>query len=503
MKNRLFVVLVMLLSMIVTAFGQESDDKYAVAGKLMEEGVALHDKQKYEDAIKKYDEALKLLPYHANLIYEKAYSLAAMGKRDDAKKLLEKLFKKENAEGNLTPAYMMYANYLDEDGEQLKALDCYEKALDNLSETQNSQWTQKIFYNMALTLSHLTDENKKKVENWEGRLYGCCDMSLRIHPYHSNTLLVLGDLMTDIGHYINALCCYSVAALATEGAAEDINPRLLSWKDKSLTPESGPRTTNSFNKVQEILRKEPSEYGLLYDVLMGALPLACPDTLRSPVPVSYAGKDIFEDSYCPFFAEVQRRGLLEFFCHQAAKVAKEKHITNADWISMHKSEEEKYNQLFRESLVFATGIEDGFVPDSVDFTTPEEAHLKNSFAMGCCQYYLNHTLSADNMDYAAKYITQWSMLSPDVTIKIGDSEAVFLKKPELLVAYVAGCSFSALQSGEGSSTDIYGSGIIAALNCYIENKEAMGTIEELDKLVELFKNDEEGAKKYVEENYNK
>lgn len=86
--RRLFFVLVMMFSMVF-AFGQESDDKYAVAGKLMEEGVALHDKQKYEDAIKKYDEALKLLPYHANLIYEKAYSLAAMGKRDDAKKLLE------------------------------------------------------------------------------------------------------------------------------------------------------------------------------------------------------------------------------------------------------------------------------------------------------------------------------------------------------------------------------------------------------------------------------
>lgn len=503
MKNRLFVVLVMLLSMVVTAFGQVSDDKYTVADRLLKEGIALHDKQQYEDAIKKYDEALKLLPYHANLIYEKAYSLAAMGKRDDAKKLLEKLFKKGKVEGNLSSPYMMYANYLDEDGEQLKALECYEKALGKVSKTRDSQWTQKILYNMALTLSHLTDENKKKVENWDRKLYGCCNLSLRIHPYHSNTLFVLGDFMANEGHYINALCCYAVMALATEGAAEDINPRLLSWKDKSLIPESGPRTTKAFNQLQEILKKEPSEYGLLYDVLMGAMPLACPDTLRSPIPVSYARDDVFEDSYCPFFAELQRRGLLEYFCHQAAKVAKDKYITNADWISAHKSEEEKYSQLLRESLLFATGIESGFVPDSIDFTTPEEAHLKNSFAMGCCQYYLNHTLSADNMDYAAKYITQWSMLSPDVTIKIGDSEVAFVKKPELLVAYIAGCSYSALQSGEKSSTDIYGYGITSALNYYIGNKETMGSIEELDKLVELFKNDEEGAKKYIDENYNK
>ena len=107
------------------------------------------------------------------------------------------------------------------------------------------------------------------------------------------------------------------------------------------------------------------------------------------------------------------------------------------------------------------------------------------------------------MDKAAKFITQWSMASPDVTIKIGESEKVFLEKPELLVSYLAGCSFAALSAREIKPEEIYEIGIVSVLNRYAYEKEKIGQIDEIEKLQNLFNNDTEGFKKYVEENYNK
>ena len=94
MKTKRILFLLMAIFAISFAYGQETDEKYEKADVLRKEGIALHDQGKYEEAIQKYEEGLKLLPYNSSLIYEKAYSLTAMGKKAEAKKLLEKLFKK-------------------------------------------------------------------------------------------------------------------------------------------------------------------------------------------------------------------------------------------------------------------------------------------------------------------------------------------------------------------------------------------------------------------------
>ena len=123
MKTKRILFLLMVMFTISFAYGQEADEKLGKAEALCKEGIALHDQGKFEEAIKKYDEGLKLLPYNATLIYEKAYSLEAMGKRTEAKKLLGKLYKKGNTGEDLSLPYMAYANLLDDDGEAMKALE--------------------------------------------------------------------------------------------------------------------------------------------------------------------------------------------------------------------------------------------------------------------------------------------------------------------------------------------------------------------------------------------
>ena len=239
---------------MVFAYGQETDEKLEKVESLCKEGVALHDQGKYEEAIKKYDEALKVKPDFYLAMTEKAYSLYSMDKKSDAKKILEKIIKKQPTDFDVSHSYLMYANIVDDEGDQLKALEVYDKALEAVN-AANTGMMQQIYYNKAVVLSKLTDENKKKVEDWEYIMLSCLESSLRYMPYHPRSLSLLGKDVEEHGSYINALCCYAVFAMAADDAADLLEPVLAGWKDKELTPNSGPRTTKTLNKVKEIQKR--------------------------------------------------------------------------------------------------------------------------------------------------------------------------------------------------------------------------------------------------------
>ncbi|MDO4958551.1 MAG: hypothetical protein Q4E68_04785 [Prevotellaceae bacterium] len=503
MKNRLFVVLVMLLSMIVTAFGQESDDKYAVAGKLMEEGVALHDKQKYEDAIKKYDEALKLLPYHANLIYEKAYSLAAMGKRDDAKKLLEKLFKKGKVEGNLSSPYMMYANYLDEDGEQLKALEVYDTALE-VVDVSDTRTIQLIHYNKALTLYNLNNENKANVDGRDRLIFYHLDNSLECDPTHPGTYLLYGNMLADVGGYYGSLMNFAIASLLAGERSSLIESAFAKWDNMQLSENSGPLTTLSFNNVREQFKVEPSEYGRLYDIFTAVIPNVCSDTLGAPVPLSYAANE-YNDGIAPFFAELKRRGLLECYFHEAMKLGKVQYISNANWLVEHKADEDRLWNTINELGVFTKNLKYGYVPDSVEFTSAEVAHEHNIDAMAACKFLLTHTVDSKDWPIASKYVLSWSVASPDVSINIGSQVADWANtNPKYLFVFLAGSSFYAMTSHQKTwNKNVFANGLLCLLDIYNSDKDILGKNDSLEDILALYNRDGDEFDKFVEENYDK
>ena len=287
MKTKRILFLLMVIFTISFAYGQEADEKLEKAEALCKEGVALHDQGKFEEAIKKYDEGLKLLPYNATLIYEKAYSLEAMGKRAEAKKLLGKLYKKGNTGEDLSLPYMAYANLLDDDGEAMQALEVYDKALEYVSPSAVSA-IQLINYNKALTLYNLKDEDKAKIEDREQQISDHLDNSIECKATHPSSYLIYGRLMADLGAYYQAIACFGITALLAGERIGALEAALNEWENKELDPDSGPLTTLSLNKVKEVQKAEPSEFGRLYDIFTTVIPAICSDTLGVPVPFSYA-----------------------------------------------------------------------------------------------------------------------------------------------------------------------------------------------------------------------
>ena len=494
--NRILFLLVMIFTMSF-AYGQETDEKLEKADVLRKEGIALHDQGKYEEAIQKYEEGLKLLPYNSSLIYEKAYSLTAMGKKAEAKKLLEKLFKKGKTDEDLSGPYMFYANLLDDDGEAMQALEVYDKALEYVSPS-DVPTIQLINYNKALTLYNLKDEDKAKIENYKQQIYDHLDNSIECKATHPGSYLIYGRLLADEGGYYNAIACFGINALLTGERVGTLEAALKEWENKDIDSNSGPLTTLSLNKVKEALKSEPSEFGKLYDVFTTVIPAICRDTLGAPVPFSYA-YDLTNDGIVPFFSELKRQGLLECFFHVAMRNAKVQYISNADWLTSHKSDEERLWNTIGELGVFKSDLKYGYVPDSVEFRTPEEAHKHNIDAMAACKFYLTHTIDSKDIPNVKKYIVTWSMASPDVHINIGAQVADWANtNNEYLVAYLAGCSFHALISHQKEwDKETFAAGVYRVLAMYASEKETLGKNEGLDKLLELFNSEGDGYKNFI------
>jgi Tfp pilus assembly protein PilF len=81
---------------------------------LMRSGIALTDAGKFTEAIAKYDEVLRAMPGAKPVLYEKATTLTAMGKYDDAIAIFEKLLadtKTPNIYAGIGDAYDMKGDY--------------------------------------------------------------------------------------------------------------------------------------------------------------------------------------------------------------------------------------------------------------------------------------------------------------------------------------------------------------------------------------------------------
>ena len=501
MRQKRILLLLVMICTIAFAYGQDTDEKTEKANALCKEGMALHNQGKFEEAIRKFDEGLKILPYNATLIYDKAYSLVAMGKNAEAKRLLEKLFKKGNTDEDVSMPYVFYANLLDDDGEAMQALEVYDKALEYVSPL-DVPTIQLINYNKALTLYNLKNEDKAKVEDRVQQIFNHLDNSIECKPTHPASFGLYGRIMADEGGYYNAMACFGINALLVGKKVGTLEAALKEWENKNISPNSGPLATLSLNKVKEVLKSEPSEFGKLYDIFTTVIPAICCDTLGTPVPFSYA-YNLVNDGIMPFFSELKRQGLLECFFHVAMKNAKVQYISNADWLTTHKSEEERLWNTIGELEVFKKDLKYGYVPDSVVFRTAEDAHQHNVDAMAACKFYMTHTIDSKGMPNVKKYIVAWSVASPDVHIKIGTQVADWTKtNVDYLAAYLAGCSFYALTSHQKEwNKEIFARGVYEVLKSYESNKDVLGKNENLDKLLELYQSEGDGYQKFIEENY--
>ena len=113
------------------------------AEDIVREGITLHDEGQFEEAIAKYQEALKLKPDWGLALYEIALSYVSLEDQKQALKYASKALKIPG-DHHLSSA-MVKANVLDDMGKGKKAIKVYNDALAELGEHY------LLYYNLALT----------------------------------------------------------------------------------------------------------------------------------------------------------------------------------------------------------------------------------------------------------------------------------------------------------------------------------------------------------------
>ncbi|MCD1117989.1 tetratricopeptide repeat protein [Chryseobacterium turcicum] len=157
-----------------------SQDKNAAKLKV-NEGIVLHDEGKFNEALNKYEEALKLDKNNLFAFSEKAMTLEASKKYDEAIEICKLAITTHNKE-DIKTIYLTYGNSLDHSKRPQEALKIFDEGIKKYPEFY------QLYFNKGITLV-----NDKQIE----KSLELFEKSLKLNPNHPGSLNALGALNRD------------------------------------------------------------------------------------------------------------------------------------------------------------------------------------------------------------------------------------------------------------------------------------------------------------------
>ncbi len=182
MTTHKLALLFLLLSSSLIAFGQDSD-----FDKLVNEGIAFHDKGEYENAINSYQKALSIDPNSSLANYEISFSYISAKDYKNAEKYSKKVIKLKG--DNIANAVITYGNALDLQGKTKQAIKVYEKAFDDFD-------YYLLYYNHAIACFNSGNLDKA---------YHSAIKAITNNSSHASSHLILSKIMEKQGDRIKAM----------------------------------------------------------------------------------------------------------------------------------------------------------------------------------------------------------------------------------------------------------------------------------------------------------
>lgn len=478
--KRVFIFAIFAFTALLVSAQEERQEQI---NKLLGQGVELHDEGRYDEAIKLFNKALKIDPKNATAIYEKAYTLYCQGKKADARKLLEKGIK--TAEGDKFAMYELLGTVYDVEGEPLKAIETYELALNEYDGIQLNQLAS-ISYNLGIAYYSAHDKYEDKDYTYLTKALNNLSKSFVVRPLHANSNWGLYDLYSQCGFMGEALSHFCLFALNCDGNpnAEIIDETINAWTE--LNPEETLYQTEQdslvLDKVIQIGKRYPSEFGLTYDVLYGLYSDICAGINDEAVhPATALVNDPNIDAVPAIFADIMREGELETLMHMVAASGK-KYITNANWLASNSKRKEHLLDVVNNKGYLANL----HVTDQETDSVKQESGAEIPDMKPMIDAFLSLKAGTEEAKVFGEKILEWAVSSPDVNVSLDTDTSPLLKDKagNLLVAYIAACSRFELEKGDKTFTpEVHEAGMKAVLEYYKANHDVIGSIEELDEML--------------------
>ena len=345
-QRRLLFLWVMMFT-VVFAYGGRKDKAWA---KSVNEGLALFAQEKYEAAIEKFDEALRIVPKTWYAVQQKVYCLNKLGRNEEALRVLEKSLEEGGEDYHYSQMYWMYATMQLDKADNFSILDYCTKALNDIRPEEETL-KQKIHFMKASIYLKLTDVEKGKVGAWEDSLAYNIGCSIVLAPKYAYNYMLLGSLYEMDGQYEYALCSYAMF-LATAGKDVDMLYDVFSpWGGFDATLNSSVMSVNALDKVKGIVSGYMSAYGGLFDLFSATIPTIVMSVEESPKPIT-PETNLYKNTIMPFFAELVRKGLLDTFLHYSLKDSPKNYLENSHWLLEHDAEKQRLLKTLDEIKLF-------------------------------------------------------------------------------------------------------------------------------------------------------
>jgi len=326
------------------SFGQQKE----AARKIIDEGVAYHDKGDYDGAIDKYDKALELDNDNLLALIEKSFSLLALQKYEESIACCKKAIEKHPGEKSLATAYVSYGNALDGLKRTDQSLEVYNEGIKQFPDNY------QLHFNKGITLSSIRKYDEAIL---------CFQKAVMIKPTHSSSHNAIARLLKIQTKRIPSLLAYC-RFLAVEPQSKRAKENLTSLLDimngnveetgkKSITinissdmldTTAGTKPKeNSFNSTDLILSMEAA---LDYDK-KNKKKSEVEKFIRKFETVCASLKETHKDNfgfyweyYVPYFTELKDKNFIEAFSYIAFASSDDPDV--AKWLKGHQAEIDKF-----------------------------------------------------------------------------------------------------------------------------------------------------------------
>jgi len=319
------------------------------AEKLVNEGVAYHDKGDFDGALSKYDKALELDKENLLALAEKAYSLFSLQRYDESINCCQRAITAHPGDKGLKTVYVTFGNALDGLKKTDKSIEIYDLGIKEFPDYYH------LHFNKGVSLS--------SVKKYEEAIL-CFQKAVLLNPKHAsshNAIARLSNIIDKRIPSILAYCRFLVIETKSNRAKENLSSLQNLMKgntektgEKSVTihinsnmfgdtTENGKPTENSFVTTDLILafdavvdfdkkNKKKTEIELFLRKF---------ETICASLKETYKDNyGFFWDYYVPYFIEMKDNNFLETFSYIVLASGEDAKVSK--WLKENKSATEKF-----------------------------------------------------------------------------------------------------------------------------------------------------------------